>query len=965
MIDNYRYEKTMMCKYLISNVLPLNLEEINLFKANETSELINKVIFQLKISGVDEESINPFRNFLSSLNEDNIEEKNFLFVLGSFVNFTEYFTDNNSFKDLIKNLFTSNEYHLKLLDLENKVELNLSELSDIKDYLLTFDNQFITLPENNNRTNIMYSNSFIEMIRSIEIIYVLINFSSKILNDDFSSVSKEGNEQIKKLKGLKKYSLLIKNEILSMFVLKLSLNSKFYPFAINFWEIQRNQEEFLSIVFQNILNYLLFSNSSKIRNVIYNIQVNDYSCSYIFFNKLITKIPTNKMILDNFQQNLMKNLMNLTEIYYDIKFKINTKNIGKLNLYDFHIFHKRISLMYNSELNKLEEFFLSNVLPHLEFRSIPQVFYKNDRDKLYKKVFNFRSTDLLITIEHKLKEKTTIFLNIYIDVRVQDANVIIKVSNSINNFVQFLFNFLKLNAKPSAFFLNVFHNLNENFNLTLFKENTEQFLLRNKEIIIFSSVNHIVIGNNKIPSILNLMKEHLKSFEEITPIFFPPNSGRENGKILFKQCYKGNQIFLKLKEDLTFTINITIADLKAAEELNKFIEKEKMKIEGFLHNEPFKLCLIYILDINSFEPLTLGFIKTVIKYKYDGYTFKLHNTDSDNFLDVYFPENDLLNERLEAICRILLDKFEVGKKNINVIVKSKGKTEKINVVLTVFSRLSIVIDTDNELVKFKENLIAFYIMSQLKKDKKTIFEFIHSVFIFENKIKMIFNQYTSETMNIKLLHRFEVLNDYLLYSIHHINKYKIFEAKLMMTDEGIEELSIISIDFFFPLIFLKNLRLSVKRVYLKLDHNDKVFKYLHNDFSLDLDIEKRIKLLNISLNIEKFIEKEKIIERIITNTENLSAECYYLFQFDLSKMNCKQEKAIKNIVKVRNESFFKKILSNLWRKTLFRPRIIEQIKKFLIEKIKLSLIDIQTEKSINETIKSNVEIAEIVKNNLG
>jgi len=892
MIDNYRYEKTMMCKYLISNVLPLNLEEINLFKANETSELINKVIFQLKISGVDEESINPFRNFLSSLNEDNIEEKNFLFVLGSFVNFTEYFTDNNSFKDLIKNLFTSNEYHLKLLDLENKVELNLSELSDIKDYLLTFDNQFITLPENNNRTNIMYSNSFIEMIRSIEIIYVLINFSSKILNDDFSSVSKEGNEQIKKLKGLKKYSLLIKNEILSMFVLKLSLNSKFYPFAINFWEI-------------------------------------------------------------------------LTEIYYDIKFKINTKNIGKLNLYDFHIFHKRISLMYNSELNKLEEFFLSNVLPHLEFRSIPQVFYKNDRDKLYKKVFNFRSTDLLITIEHKLKEKTTIFLNIYIDVRVQDANVIIKVSNSINNFVQFLFNFLKLNAKPSAFFLNVFHNLNENFNLTLFKENTEQFLLRNKEIIIFSSVNHIVIGNNKIPSILNLMKEHLKSFEEITPIFFPPNSGRENGKILFKQCYKGNQIFLKLKEDLTFTINITIADLKAAEELNKFIEKEKMKIEGFLHNEPFKLCLIYILDINSFEPLTLGFIKTVIKYKYDGYTFKLHNTDSDNFLDVYFPENDLLNERLEAICRILLDKFEVGKKNINVIVKSKGKTEKINVVLTVFSRLSIVIDTDNELVKFKENLIAFYIMSQLKKDKKTIFEFIHSVFIFENKIKMIFNQYTSETMNIKLLHRFEVLNDYLLYSIHHINKYKIFEAKLMMTDEGIEELSIISIDFFFPLIFLKNLRLSVKRVYLKLDHNDKVFKYLHNDFSLDLDIEKRIKLLNISLNIEKFIEKEKIIERIITNTENLSAECYYLFQFDLSKMNCKQEKAIKNIVKVRNESFFKKILSNLWRKTLFRPRIIEQIKKFLIEKIKLSLIDIQTEKSINETIKSNVEIAEIVKNNLG
>jgi len=676
------------------------------------------------------------------------------------------------------------------------------------------------------------------------------------------------------------------------------------------------------------------------------------------------KKPINNMIFENFQQNLMKNLMNLTDIYYDIKFKINTENVCKLNLSDFHIFHKSISVMYNSEINKLEQFFLSNVLPHLEFRSIPQIIYKNDRDKITKKVFSFHSTDLFIRIENKLKDKTTMILNIYIDVGLQDTNNVINISNSVNNFVEILFNFLKLKAKPSAFFFNIFHNLNEYFNISLFKENTEEFLSRNKEIIIFSSVNHQVIAYNKIPSILDLINENLKSFKQITQLFFIPSSNRESGKKLIKQCYKGNQIFLKLKEDLTYSINVTITDSKAAEELKKFMEKEKIKIEGLLQKIPFNLCLNYILDISCFEPRPLSFIKTVIKYKYDGLTFKLRNNESDSFLDIIYPESDLLNEKVEEMCQILFNKFEVGKKNFNVIFKKKGKTDTFNHLLSIFSEFSIIIGADNELVQFKENLIIFYVRSQLKNDKETIFEFIHSVFIFENEINMIY-QCIKEKMNLKLLHQFEMLNDCLSYSIHHINKNKIFEAKLVMTEDGIEELTIISIDFFIPLIFLKNMKLSVKRVYFKHDHKDKLFQYLPFEFPLEIDIQKRIKLLNFSLNIENFPEKEKIIERIITSTENLSAECYYQFQFDLSQMNCKQEQAIKNVVKVKNESFLKTILSILWRKNLFGPRIVEQIKKFLVEKIKFSLIDSQTEKSKNETIKSNIEIAETVKTKLG
>ena len=483
MNDNFNKEKLVVMNYLCKK-LNINdlINKINIKEENSKSQIIVQIqkLFKSKLNDL---YLDEILTNLLKLEEKNIFSTQFFKTLIKFISYADYYKDDSILSDFFSQLFISDTgITISIQDVKKNKVLDIKYLREIHDYLLTEDYSPIPIEE-----NLFYENNFIKMISYLQLIDVILNQSLKLVEADFSPKFNKNTYQYNAFRRIKYCSIFTNNPFISKFILMLSLSSSFYPFKVNFWVLNSVNEVNSWFIYQNVMSYLLFSESAHLSNLIYNVDINEIkttaTMSDVIFN-------SNFSSLKNFQENFFRNILLLKTIYYDIRLTINTNEICS-DLNDIYSNFRYIKLYYNIDhfdIFQLDNFLLS-FLPFIEITSICSMKFLSKRDKINKKTFNFTSPDLKFTIRSYIEE-TKVYLEVKSFLIKQNNSNFDAIANNILLFWKILINLFKLNFQFSIFSIRFSHNLN--FKEEKFKEIADQF------INTFTGKNIEVYNNNEV-----------------------------------------------------------------------------------------------------------------------------------------------------------------------------------------------------------------------------------------------------------------------------------------------------------------------------------------------------------------------------------------------------------------------------------------------------------------------------------
>ena len=269
MNDNFNKEKLVVMNYLCKK-LNINdlINKINIKEENSKSQIIVQIqkLFKSKLNDL---YLDEILTNLLKLEEKNIFSTQFFKTLIKFISYADYYKDDSILSDFFSQLFISDTgITISIQDVKKNKVLDIKYLREIHDYLLTEDYSPIPIEE-----NLFYENNFIKMISYLQLIDVILNQSLKLVEADFSPKFNKNTYQYNAFRRIKYCSIFTNNPFISKFILMLSLSSSFYPFKVNFWVLNSVNEVNSWFIYQNVMSYLLFSESAHLSNLIYNVDI--------------------------------------------------------------------------------------------------------------------------------------------------------------------------------------------------------------------------------------------------------------------------------------------------------------------------------------------------------------------------------------------------------------------------------------------------------------------------------------------------------------------------------------------------------------------------------------------------------------------------------------------------------------------------------------------------------------------